>query len=336
MTAPPPLAAGAVALTDAALGALMPLHLRLDAAARVTDAGPTLRKIAGPGLLGRPLAEVFQPLQPETVARAADLIGAGALRLRLRGPAGTVFKGAAVALSGGGGALVNLSFSYGLREAVAEHGLSATDFAATDLAFELLYLAEANAAVMAEAKRASERLRGARARAMEQALTDPLTGLRNRRGLDRTLERLSAQGEVFGLIHVDLDHFKQVNDTLGHAAGDRVLVEVAHRLRRAVRDDDSVARLGGDEFVVLLPGLRERSGIEAVARRLLKDLAQPHHLPGLPPRAISASLGVALWCQEGPVSVDALLLAADRALYASKDAGRGRVTFAADGLDRTG
>jgi diguanylate cyclase (GGDEF)-like protein len=333
---PEPIAAGHIALTDRALGLLMPLHLRIDPAARVTDAGPTLRKIAGPGLVGRHLSQVFQPLQPETVTSAADLLDAGALRLRLRGPAGTVFKGAAAALADRGGALVNLSFSYGLREAVADHALSASDFAATDLAFELLYLAEANAAVMAEAKRASDRLRGARARAMEQALTDPLTGLRNRRGLDRTLERLTTEREVFGLIHVDLDHFKQVNDTLGHAAGDSVLVEVARRLRRAVRDDDSVARLGGDEFVVLLPGLRERAGIEAVARRLLSDLGQPHHLPGLPPRPISASLGVALWCQEGPVSIDALLLAADRALYASKDAGRGRVTFAYDGLDRAG
>lgn len=328
-------AGAAVALPPLALDRLMPLHLHLDPGARILGAGPTLTKVAGAGLIGCHLAEVFQFLQPDRVARAADLIEAGALRLRLRAAAGTVFKGAAVALAGGE-ALVNLSFSYGLRQAVTAHGLSASDFAATDLAFELLYLVEANAAVLAEARKVSARLRGARAQAMEQALTDPLTGLRNRRSLDRTLDRLVAQGEAFGLIHVDLDHFKQVNDTLGHAAGDQVLVEVARRLRRAVRDDDSVARVGGDEFVVLLPGQRDRGIVEGVARRLLNDLAQPHTLDGLPASAISASLGVALWCQDGPVSTRSLLMAADRALYASKDAGRGRVTFAESGLDPTG
>jgi diguanylate cyclase (GGDEF)-like protein len=314
----------------AALGRLMPLFLLLDTELRVVAAGPTLAKIAGPGLLGRPLDESFELVQPLPPVDAAALLAAPVLRLRLRGAAGTSFKGVAVRGPPPGGTLVNLSFSYGLREAIADHALSATDFAVTDLAFELLFLAEANAAVMAEARKSSERLRGARARALEQALTDPLTGLRNRRGLDRTLQRLAAAGTPFGLVHVDLDHFKRINDTLGHAAGDRVLTEVAARLRRAVRDDDSVARLGGDEFVVLLPGLRDRSAVEAVAQRLLADLARPLEppLPGAP--GISASLGVVLWSGVGPIEAEALLSAADRALYASKGAGRGRVTFHPD------
>lgn len=329
MTPPPP--AGAEALVRAgALGRLMPLFLLLDPEAVIRDCGQTLRKILGPGVLGQRLDAVFCPVQPRAVARAADLLGPGPLRLRLRAPCATAFKGAAVPLAGGAGALVNLSFSYGLREAVAHHGLSATDFAATDLAFELLYLAEANAAVIAEARKASERLRGARAQAQEQALTDPLTGLRNRRGLDRTLARLGAGGVPFGLVHVDLDFFKQINDTYGHAAGDAVLVEVARRLRRAVRDDDGVARLGGDEFVVLLAGLRDRAGVAAVAERLLADLARPLAPELAGGRGISASLGVVVWPGGGAVSADALLLAADRALYASKGAGRGRLTFGTD------
>lgn len=324
------------ACSPAALGRLMPLYAWLDRDGVLIDAGPTLRKLAGPGAIGRPLGEVFTLVHPRSFAQAQDLTAAAALRLVLRGPVATAFKGVAVPLGGvEGGVLLNLSFSYGLREAVRDHGLSDTDFAATDLAFELLYLTEANGAVMAEAKKSSERLRGARAQAMEQALTDPLTGLRNRRGLDRALTRLGDSGQAFGLIHVDLDRFKAINDTLGHAAGDLVLAAVGARLRHVVRDADSLARIGGDEFVVLLPGLAERDMVRRVAERILAALAQPvGRDDGEPPIGVSASLGAVVWDGAAagpaprPLSVEQLLEEADRALYRSKDAGRGRVTFA--------
>lgn len=314
----------------AELGRLMPLFAWLDRQGVLLDAGPTLQKLAGPGAVGRPLGEIFALVHPRGFGQALELTRAAPLRLVLRGPIATAFKGAAVPLAGGE-VLLNLSFSYGLREAVRDHGLSDTDFAATDLAFELLYLTEANGAVMAEAKKSSERLRGARAQAVEQSLTDPLTGLRNRRGLDRTLGRLAASGQRFGLIHVDLDHFKAINDTLGHAAGDAVLAAVGARLRQVVRDDDSVARIGGDEFVVLLPGLAERGGVLRVAERILAALAQPVGRGEGGAIAVSASLGAVIWdgAVAGPLSAERLLNEADRALYRSKDAGRGRVTFAA-------
>lgn len=313
----------------AALDRLMPMHLVLGPDLTVRHAGPTLRRIAGSDLTGRPLTERFDPVHPPALARARDLIGPTAVRLRLRGAAPTVLKGAAAEWGRPGGAvLVNLSFSYGLREAVIDHGLAATDFAATDLAFEMLFLSEANHAVIAAARKASARLRGARAQAVEQALTDPLTGLRNRRGLERGLAGLAARQMPFALVHVDLDRFKQINDTLGHLAGDAVLVEAAQRLRAAVRDADAVARLGGDEFVVLLPGLRDAATVQAVAGRLLADLARPYDLPGVPGQPVSASLGAVLCAGQGAWALDALLAAADRALYASKDAGRGRLTIA--------
>jgi diguanylate cyclase (GGDEF)-like protein len=115
---------------------------------------------------------------------------------------------------------------------------------------------------------------------------------------------------------------------MGHPVGDRVLAAVGSRLRRAVRDDDSVARIGGDEFVVLLPGLSDPGLLHHVAQRLLMDLLHPVMADGVAVE-VSASLGVAVWDGAEPVPTDALLLAADRALYRSKDAGRGRVTFAA-------
>lgn len=320
-TAPDP-----VACSSAALGRLLPLHARLDAGAVLRGLGPTLRKLTGAAALGQPLASVLIPVHPARVTAARDLLQDAPLRLVLRGSVPTPFKGVAVPLADGG-VLVNLSFSYRLQEAVRDHRLSGSDFAPTDLANELLYLAEANAAILAAARRASDGLRGARAQALEQALTDPLTGLRNRRGLDRALDRLSRSGQPFGLIHIDLDHFKKINDTWGHPVGDQLLVEVAARLRQVVRDADAIARLGGDEFVVLLLGQSDPERVRAVAQRILQTLRQPVALPP-PSPAISASLGVAVCDGAAPARIDDLLMAADRALYRSKEAGRGRVTLA--------
>jgi diguanylate cyclase len=318
-----------IALDRPALGRLMPLYAVLDRSCLLCDAGPTLRKLAGEGAVGRPLDQTFVLLHPAAVTGAMDLTRTAPLRMILREGPPTPFRGTAVPLAGsGGGVLLNLSFGSTLGDAVRDHALSATDFAVTDLASELLFLSEAKDAVMAEARKFSDRLRGARAQAMEQALTDPLTGLRNRRGLDRALARLSASGQSFGLVHVDLDRFKQINDTMGHPVGDLVLAAVGSRLRRAVRDDDSVARIGGDEFVVLLPGLSDHGLLHHVAQRLLMDLLHPVMADGVAVE-VSASLGVAVWDGAEPAPTDALLLAADRALYRSKDAGRGRVTFAA-------
>ena len=143
------------------------------------------------------------------------------LHVDLRGK-GDTFRGLAVP-TGDGGMLLNLSFGIRLIDAVRQHALTDADFAATDMAVEMLYLVEVKQAVMTELRRLNLRLQGAKATAEEQALTDTLTGLRNRRALDVSLPALIGQGVAFGLMHIDLDYFKQVNDTLGHAAGDQVL-----------------------------------------------------------------------------------------------------------------
>jgi len=323
---PPPV----LSFSRAALGGLMPLFLRLDSDCRLVDAGPTLRTLTGAAAIGRHLCEVFQLVRPRGCPDARALTRGAPLRLTLRGPVSTGFKGVAVPIQDRG-VLMNLSFSHGLREAVRDHGLSDTDFAATDLGFELLFLAEANAAIIARARRFSEGLRRARAQALEQALTDPLTGLSNRRGLDRVVAGLQAERRPFAVIHVDLDHFKQINDTLGHAAGDLVLETVGRRLRDAVRENDSVARIGGDEFVVLLPGMTDRAGVGQVARRVLAALAEPVPAAGGGEGiAVSASLGVVVRDATEAATIEEVLMQADRALYRSKGAGRGRFTFADD------
>jgi diguanylate cyclase (GGDEF)-like protein len=153
-----------------------------------------------------------------------------------------------------------------------------------------------------------------------QASHDPLTGLANRVLFTRRLtDALDAAGgetraASVGLLYIDLDNFKPVNDSFGHDAGDEVLVTVAHRLRGQVRDSDTVARLGGDEFAVCLPGLT-REGLQELAERIRVALAVPHQIHGHQ-TLVGGSIGAHL-ASSGDDVADALRQA-DQAMYASK------------------
>jgi diguanylate cyclase (GGDEF)-like protein len=156
------------------------------------------------------------------------------------------------------------------------------------------------------------------------AYRDPLTDLPNRRFFNDTFRRLIAQarrdGVGFTLMLIDLDHFKQINDTFGHDAGDALLIELAARLRAAVREVDSIARLGGDEFAVLLPATTGREAVEIVCKRIVEAAALPVFFNAQAIRA-GASIGVALGLADGD-DADALYKSADLALYQAKREGR--------------
>ena len=328
-----------LSLDAAALGQLMPLHLWIDHEGAVRGAGPTLVKLLPPDACGRPLTEIFDITRPRSLStdprrsspadRLEDLpprlsqLSGSRLKLALKASPHTGFKGIAVPLDAAQGWLLNLSFGIGVAEAVRDHRLTDADFAATDLTIEMLYLLEAKNAVLDELRRLNLRLHNAKTEAEEQALTDTLTGLRNRRAMDATLAALTGSRTPFGLMHVDLDFFKQVNDTLGHAAGDHVLVEVARILREETRAGDTIARVGGDEFVLVFPALTDAEVLERIGSRILARIEQPMRFEGQPCR-ISASFGLVI--SEADTTPDQLLGYADRALYASKRAGRGRIT----------
>ncbi len=190
----------------------------------------------------------------------------------------------------------------------------------------MLYLVEAKTAVLNEFRRLNHRLEGAKVAAEVQAFTDTLTGLKNRRAMDHILNRYSETGESFALMQMDLDYFKQVNDTLGHAAGDLVLEEVARILTEETREQDTIVRAGGDEFVLIFHRLTDARDISGIAARILDRLAEPI-LFGDQPCNISASIGVAISSEYEHPDIDTMLKDADKATYASKNSGRGQYTF---------
>jgi len=162
----------------------------------------------------------------------------------------------------------------------------------------------------------------------ELAFSDPLTGLPNRVMLTERIEFALAMaqrhGESLALMFLDLDRFKQINDSLGHLHGDRVLVEVARRLSTCVRQVDTVARLGGDEFVLLLHQTDAR-GAEVTARRVLEALGEPFALEGLT-FSVTVSIGIAMFPTDGETMND-LIKNADAAMYKVKERGRAAFRF---------
>ncbi|MGE6487547.1 GGDEF domain-containing protein [Paenisporosarcina sp. NPDC076898] len=159
---------------------------------------------------------------------------------------------------------------------------------------------------------------------LELALTDPLTGLKNRRYLqDKIMEFIelakSSENEMFSLLLIDVDHFKEVNDTHGHPMGDAVLRELSWKLLRETRDNDIVARVGGEEFMILLPKMNEESA-RVIAERIRLNV---DHGPWAQKR-VTVSIGVTSY--KFGDSPSSLYSKADQALYISKNAGRNRVS----------
>lgn len=328
-------APGVMSLEPHGLGQLLPMHLWVAEDGRVLSAGPTLSKLI-PGLhlgldgrlAGARAGQGTQPL--DAIRRAVDLHRR--LFLRVVESRDLVLRGHGVRTVGDA-MLVNLGFGIDLHRAIRAAGLTDDDFAPSELVMELLFLHEANRGVLTEVSRFNAQLAESREMAILQAQTDPLTGLGNRRGLEialaLSLRRPETPDEAappFALVHLDLDHFKQVNDQLGHAAGDELLRAVGGVLRRQIRKADTAARIGGDEFVLILKGMVAPAALQQLADRIIAAIRAltPPALPGSP---VSASLGIIICEPSDGETPEEVLAMADKALYQSKNTGRSRTTI---------
>jgi diguanylate cyclase (GGDEF)-like protein/PAS domain S-box-containing protein len=178
---------------------------------------------------------------------------------------------------------------------------------------ELLQFVSTQVAIALERRRLNDEL-------LRAARYDDLTGLPNRRlfqdRMRSALARTRRHVERFALLYVDIDDFKQINDSLGHAAGDQLLAEVAHRLQQCVREEDTVARIGGDEFVVLLEEIQVPDDARLVEGKIKSTISQPVHLDGHL-LCVQPSIGIALYPDDGETA-DQLLRHADTKMYESK------------------
>ncbi len=172
-----------------------------------------------------------------------------------------------------------------------------------------------------------QQLEAARALLEYESRHDALTGLTNRRGLDEIQETFlnGDTGQRRAVLHIDLDNFKQINDTLGHGAGDAVLVHAAGILRAAAEDNWFTARVGGDEFVMLLPDAPPDDELREIATDIIDQMAAPFSFEGQPCN-FGVSIGIAVSGQEDTADAS-LIISADLALYAAKKDGRGRCRF---------
>ncbi len=318
---------GILEIADHDLDHLMPMHVVISHSGHIVRVGPTLAKFRPEiPFVGARFLEVFRVRRPSLPAgQMADLAALSGRRLQLeiRDSHRTGLRGMLVPLKGQQAFIVNLSFGIATLARLDRFNLSSSDFAPTDHTIEILYLQEAKSIVEAEYRRLTSILKLSKSEAERRALTDPLTGLGNRAAMEADLSRLIVQRRDFSLIHLDLDLFKAVNDTLGHAAGDAVLVETARRLRQTLRDADFVNRVGGDEFVILAEGLKDRARLDDLCHTIIRNLERPIPFKGELCR-ISGSIGYAVSYDYPDPEMKTMMAHADTALYAAKRAGRGR------------
>jgi diguanylate cyclase (GGDEF)-like protein len=310
------------------LNMLLPMHVQLDLSGKVSHVGPTLAKILahGPGIEGGYLCNYIRFSHPKNINTAQDLMRHYGMPMiaQIKAEKGFDLKAVAVPVPGGNGILVNFSFGTSLKQAVAHWHLNIKDFSPADPSVEMLYIIEVQSALLQESRSLNDRLNGQREEAEEKAYTDPLTGLSNRRALDRYIKRLCRRRAPcdFAVFLIDLDHFKSVNDTLGHAAGDMVLQEVAEILLNETRPTDIVVRTGGDEFVLVLGDTKKTAPLDAIAKRIIGKIERPVFWEGQK-CFVGASIGIVQCHSKNAHSIDFYLQAADEALYASKKGGRG-------------
>ena len=313
------------------LDIMLPKHLISDRAGIIRKVGPTLSKLFSPvDVVGARLFDVLSFARPEGISDWESLCLYAGQSGRVELQIGTKFKANTVFAPLAGRELMLFDFSLGasVLDIISNHSLTTQDFSPADQTAEMMFMKEAHMLLLESSRDLNTRLHGAKSVAEQEAEADPLTGLKNRRALERAMARSLSRSlpQKLAVLLIDLDRFKQVNDTYGHAAGDYTLNEVGRILTSEVRSSDLVARLGGDEFVVLLNGVKDCENVSEIAQRIVERVARPIRFKDAG-FSIGASIGVCLTDTPSQVTVDSMLHRADIALYQAKSLGKGQCVF---------
>ncbi len=321
---------GSLTLSSKDLGRILPFHILVGQDGVVTSVGPTLMKIADVDrLLERPLFDGVRFLKPRRldpqkalrdglgVRLSAEIKGvSGKGKLGMFGMAFEIFHAGTPQI------LIALTPGVNARTFVERHGLKIADFGPADGCAETLTLLAMQQDMLEDGKRQSAKLRAARDSAEHLANHDVLTELPNRRALMRELTEALPR-EPIAILHVDLDKFKEINDTQGHAAGDAALRHAGAALRYVLGDTALCARLGGDEFVGMVCGAPDTEALKTLADRVIQHISHPFRFNG-EDLSVGVSLGLATAAPEDRMSADEILHQADLALYEVKRTGRMR------------
>jgi diguanylate cyclase len=246
-----------------------------------------------------------------------------------------------------------IALAEGGRTDVRNYGSTLATFASDALGVEMDTLRQSVEHLVQESKKMAGRTEylGARMRessskiqtlernlesALKDATLDGLTGVANRKSFDQTIRRLAGDamntGEDLGLLMVDIDHFKSVNDTWGHQVGDEVLCQVAKILGLAIRGQDYVARYGGEEFAILLP-LADKHACKNVAQNIQRTLRRETTMPGVDEVVKGITLSIGVSCYDAGDALSEWIGRSDAALYRAKAAGRNRIEIFEEGLN---
>ncbi len=329
-------------LAREAIEMLFPLHVVVSSSGEIGSIGPTVARILKSEVLGVPFFDVFWIDKPKSVRDLAALrerIGTKLiLSLSLSEEDSVQFRAVATTLGAEEeNLLIDLSLGSDLIQTVARFGLSNAHFRVNDPSIDLLYAFETQRTFLEESQRLAEALSKAKDEAERKAYIDPLTGLANRRALHGKLDQLLEDSDGPGpcaLLQIDLDKFKSVNDTFGHAAGDLVLRHTALAMETLAADEDLPVRLGGDEFAMIIADASDAKAVLAGAEALRQRIRQPVQYEGTQLQ-VGASIGIVHFDRQDETSSDRLLRHGDIALYDAKATGNSVTVLAPEMIRRS-
>ena len=319
---------------------LFPLHVMLSPGGEIVGVGPTMARVLPALTLNSDFLEVFtleKPRRLKTLDDVREMLGRK-LIISARLPSGTAlqFRCVACEIKDSDNLLIDYSFGENLSEVIKQFHLTTSDFRPNDLSIDMLFMLESQKALLEDSRALAAALSDAKESAETAANIDLVTGIPNRRAFNRHLKELAsgpAGEDEHALVHVDLDKFKAVNDTFGHAAGDRILQHAADCLSQAAGPRDLAARIGGDEFAMVLHKPPPNNEIERDLLDVLAKLSSPvrygEHLCH-----VSASFGVARFLPPQADPPDQPLVEADIALYEAKEKGKPVVFLTKDMVTR--